>query len=91
MPDMAAVTEVLPGFEVVCWYGIVGPAKLATPIVARLHSEIVKILKQPDMRERIVSDGSEPVGNTPEEFTQYMHADLVKWAKVVKDSGAKLD
>ena len=91
MPDMPAVAEVLPGFEVVGWYGIVGPAKLPAPIVARLHNEIVKILKQPDIRERIVSDGSDPVGNTPEEFTQYMHADLIKWAKLVKESGARLD
>lgn len=91
LPEIPAAAEVLPGFEVVGWYGIVGPAKLPAPIVARLHGEIVKILKQPDMRERIVSDGSEPVGNTPEEFTQYMHADLIKWAKLVKESGAKLD
>ncbi len=91
LPDMPAVAEALPGFEVVGWYGFVAPAKLPAPILARLHSEIVKILNQPDIRDRILSDGSEPVGNTPEEFTRYMHADLVKWAKVVKESGAKVD
>lgn len=61
----------------------------AAPILARLHAEIVRILNQPDMRERILSDGSEPVGSSPEEFGRYMHADLVKWAKVVKESGAR--
>lgn len=91
LPEYPAVAEALPGFEVVGWYGIVGPAKLPAPIVARLHSEIVKILAQPDMRERILFDGSEPVGSSPEEFTRYMNADLVKWAKLVKESGAKLD
>ncbi len=91
LPDLPAVAEALPGFEVVGWYGIVGPAKLPAPIVARLHGEIVKILHQPDMRERILADGSEPVGSTPEEFTRYLNADLVKWARVVKESGAKLD
>ncbi|MEO8204168.1 MAG: tripartite tricarboxylate transporter substrate binding protein [Betaproteobacteria bacterium] len=91
LPDLPAVAEALPGFEVVGWYGIVGPAKLPASIVARLHGEIVKILHQPDMRERILADGSEPVGSTPEEFTRYLNADLVKWAKVVKESGAKLD
>jgi len=91
LPDLAAVAEVLPGFEVVGWYGVIGPAKLPNPIVARLHEEFVKILSQPDLRERIVADGSEPVGSTPEDFRQFMLADLAKWAKLVKESGAKLD
>ena len=91
LPDTPAVAEALPGFEVVGWYGIIAPAKLPAPILARLHAEIIRILAQPDIRERILGDGSEPVGNTPEEFTQYMHADLVKWSKLVKESGAKLD
>lgn len=91
LPDSPAMAEALPGFEVVGWYGIIAPAKLPAPILARLHAEIIRILAQPDIRERILGDGSEPVGNTPEEFTQYMHADLVKWSKLVKESGAKLD
>jgi tripartite-type tricarboxylate transporter receptor subunit TctC len=91
LPDLPAVAEALPGFEVVGWYGVIGPAKLPEPVVARLHDEIVKILKQPDVHERIVSDGSEPVGSSPEEFRQFMLADLAKWAKLVKESGAKLN
>jgi tripartite-type tricarboxylate transporter receptor subunit TctC len=91
MPDLPAVAEVLPGFEVVGWYGVIGPANMPAPIVARLHAELVKILNAPDIRERIVADGSEPVGSSPEEFRRFMHADLAKWSKVVKDSGAKLD
>ncbi len=91
LPDLPAVAEVLPGFEVVGWYGIIGPAGLPKPIVARLHDEFVKVLNRPDVRERIVADGSEPVGTTPEDFRQFMLADLAKWAKLVKESGAKLD
>ncbi len=91
MPDMPAVAEALPGFEVVGWYGFAAPAKLPAPILAKLHGEIVRILNQPDIRERILSDGSEPVGSSPEEFRAYMHADLVKWAKVVRESGASLN
>jgi tripartite-type tricarboxylate transporter receptor subunit TctC len=91
LPDTPAVAEALPGFEVVGWYGIIAPARLPPAILARLHGEIIRILGQPDIRERILGDGSEPVGNTPEEFTQYMHADLVKWSKLVKESGARLD
>ena len=88
-PDVPAVGEALPGFEVVGWYGVIGPAKMPAPLVARLHGELVKILNMPDIRERIVSDGSEPVGSSPEEFRRFMSADMAKWADVVKKSGAK--
>jgi len=91
LPDLPAVAEVLPGFEVVGWYGVIGPAGLPAPIVARLHDEFVKVLNRPDVHERIVFDGSEPAGTSPEEFRQFMLADLAKWAKLVKESGAKLD
>ncbi len=91
LPDVPAMAEALPGFEVVGWYGVIGPANLPAPIVARLHEELTKILNRPDVRERILADGSEPAGSTPEDFRQFMLADLTKWAKVVKESGAKLD
>jgi tripartite-type tricarboxylate transporter receptor subunit TctC len=91
LPDLPAVAEALPGFEVVGWYGIIGPAQMPRPLVARLHEELIRILKLPDIRERILADGSEPVGSAPEEFRQFMLADLAKWAKVVKESGAKMD
>lgn len=90
LPELPAVAEVLPGFEVVGWYGVIGPAALPRPVLARLHGELVRILNQPDVRERIVADGAEPVGSAPEEFRQFMLADLAKWAKLVKESGAKL-
>jgi tripartite-type tricarboxylate transporter receptor subunit TctC len=91
LPDMPAVAEALPGFEVVGWYGVIGPANLPQPILTRLHEELVKILNQPDVRSRIESDGSEPVGSSPEDFRRFMRADMDKWAKLVKESGAKLD
>jgi tripartite-type tricarboxylate transporter receptor subunit TctC len=91
LPDYPAVAEVLPGFELVGWYGIAGPARMARPLVAKLNSELIRIVNQPDVRDRIVADGSETVGNSPEAFRQYMLADMVKWAKLVKESGAKLE
>ena len=91
LPDVPAVAEMLPGFEIIGWYGVLGPPKLPKPILTRLHDEIVKILRQPDIVARIAEDGAEPVGNSPEEFRQFMLADLAKWAKLVKESGAKLD
>jgi len=59
--------------------------------LSRLHEELVRILNAPEVRERILADGSEPVGSSPEEFRRFMLADLAKWAKVVKESGAKMD
>lgn len=91
LSEFPTMAEVIPGFEVVGWYGIAGPAKLPKPILTRLNTEIIKILNQPDVRERILADGSEPVGNSPEVFREYMLADMTKWAKVVKESGAKLN
>jgi tripartite-type tricarboxylate transporter receptor subunit TctC len=91
LPDLPAIAEALPGFEVVGWYGVIGPAKMPDAIVAKLNAELVKILNSPEVRERIVLDGSEPVGNSPEVFRQFMLADTAKWAKLVKESSAKMD
>jgi tripartite-type tricarboxylate transporter receptor subunit TctC len=90
-PELPAVAEALPGFEVVGWYGVIGPANLPQPLVRKIHAELVKILNSPEVKGRIESDGSQPVGSSPEEFRKFMHADLEKWADVVKRSGAKLD
>jgi len=91
LPDLPAVAEALPGYEVVGWYGVLGPAQLPAPIVAKLHDELVRILHLPEVRQRIVNDGAEPVGSAPEEFRQFMLADLGKWVKLVKESGAKFN
>lgn len=89
LPEVPAVAEALPGFEVVGWYGVLAPANLPRLLLTRLHAELIRILNAPDIRERIVADGSEPVGSSPEEFRQFMLADTAKWARVVKASGAK--
>ncbi|HEY5900582.1 MAG TPA: tripartite tricarboxylate transporter substrate binding protein [Burkholderiales bacterium] len=91
LPDIPAMAEALPGFEVVGWYGVLAPKGLPAPILARLNGELVKIVNQPDVHERIVADGSEPVGSTPEAFREFLDKDLAKWAKVVKESGAKFE
>ena len=90
-PELPAVAEALPGFEVVGWYGVIGPANMPQPLVKRLHEELIKALNSTDIRGRIEADGSQPVGSSPEEFRRFMQADLDKWAKLVKESGAKLD
>ena len=84
LSDLPTMAEVLPGFDVMGWYGVLGPARLPKDIVAKLHDELVRILALPDVRERILADGSEPVGSTPEVFRKYLLADAAKWAKLIK-------
>jgi tripartite-type tricarboxylate transporter receptor subunit TctC len=92
MPDVATVHESgLPGFEIVGWYGLLAPAGLPKPILHRLNTEIVRIVEQPAFREGVAAEGSEVVTSTPEKFREFLIADVAKWAKLLKESGAKLD
>jgi tripartite-type tricarboxylate transporter receptor subunit TctC len=92
IPQVPTIAESgLPGFEVVGWYGVLAPARTPHPVVARLHNEFVKILQTQDIRDRLLSEGAEPVGNTPAEFTAFIKTDIGRWAKVIKAAGAKLD
>jgi tripartite-type tricarboxylate transporter receptor subunit TctC len=79
------------GFEAISWAGACAPGGTPRPIVDKLHGEIVRVLKLPDIRERLLRDGIEPVGSTPEEFQAHTKKEAVKWSKVVKDSGARVD
>lgn len=92
VPDIPTVAESgLPGFEALQWFGIFTPAGTPKDIVARLNGEIVKILRLPDIRERLSGLGADVVGNTPEQFAAFQKADATKWAKVAKESGARID
>jgi len=91
-PDLPTLDEAaLPGFEANTWHGVVVPAGAQTAIVARLNREIVAILHLPDVVERLSNQGAEPVGSTPEEFAAYIRSETLKWAKVVRESGAKAE
>ncbi|MGC2519087.1 MAG: tripartite tricarboxylate transporter substrate-binding protein, partial [Burkholderiales bacterium] len=84
-PDLPTIAESgLPGFEVGSWYGLLAPANTPREIVAKLHAEMVKALALPDIREYIMSVGTEPLGNSPEEFAAQIRSDLVKWSKVAR-------
>ena len=92
LPQVPTIAESgLPGFDVVGWYGVLAPAHTPPPIVARLNREFLKILQTPGMRDRLLSEGAEPVGNSPAEFTAFLKTDIARWARVVKTAGAKLD
>ena len=92
LPDVPTLDEAaLPGYVAVGWNGLVGPAGIPKPIVDKIHAAVSKIYAMPDMRERLISLAAEPAISTPEEFTALVKSELGKWAKAVKDSGAKLE
>jgi tripartite-type tricarboxylate transporter receptor subunit TctC len=91
-PGLPTMQEAgVPGYEVAQWYGILAPAKTPKPIITKLNTELVRILNTREAAERLAADGSEPVGTTPEEFTQLVKAEVAKWSAVVKEAGIRLE
>jgi tripartite-type tricarboxylate transporter receptor subunit TctC len=91
-PDVPTLAESgLPGYEIGSWQGVFAPAGTPPDIVRRLNTEIVKIINMPDVQKKLIDLGAEPVGNSSEEFTVFVKAEVVKWGDVVKKSGAKVD
>ena len=91
-PDLPTVAESgVPGFEVIGWNGLVVPARTPKDVVAKLNAELKKALDQPDAKERFAAQGFSATWTTPEKFGAYIESEHAKWAKVVKDSGAKID
>ena len=91
-PDLPTLNESgLPGFEVVNWMGYIIPAKTPRDIVNKLSAEIRAVLQVSETRERLMKQGLEPAGNTPEEFDAFIRSEIAKWSKVVKQAGLKPD
>jgi tripartite-type tricarboxylate transporter receptor subunit TctC len=91
-PELPTVAESgLTGYEVFGWNGVLAPAATPKAIIAKLNAEFVAAMKPAGMRSRMAAAGFEPVGNTPGEFGEFVKADIARWAKVVKDSGARVD
>ena len=90
-PDIPAVAETLPGYEVSQWNGLLAPARVPGAIIARLNTEIERILTLPEMKARLAADGAEPVGGSPARFAAFMRADVDKWARVIKQANVQID
>ncbi len=92
MRDVPAIAEAgLKGYETSTWHGILAPAGTSPEIVVKLNAEIARVLAQPAVKERLVGQGLDPVGGTPEQFGAYLKTEISKWAVVVKASGARAE
>jgi tripartite-type tricarboxylate transporter receptor subunit TctC len=88
LPAVLPIAEVgVPGYEATQWYGFVAPAGVSAEIIARLHAEAVKALTSKDVKDKLATDGAEPVGNTPAEFGAFIKEELDKWTRVAKQAG----
>ena len=90
-PDVPAIAESVPGYEVVNWFGVVAPAKTPPAIVQRVNAQLNKALQSPELVKALASQTAEAAGGTPEAFGKVIRNDYAKWAKVVKQSGARVD
>jgi len=91
LPNVPAIAETLPGFDIQAWYGFLAPTGTPRDIVKKIHDDSVAVIKRPDFLERLERDGIEPVANTPEQFAAQIKADIAKMGKIIQAAGAKLD
>jgi tripartite-type tricarboxylate transporter receptor subunit TctC len=90
-PEVPTVAETIPGFEAVSWGGVMAPAGTPQLTINRLNSEILKILKMPEVAEKLKGFGAETVGSSPKQFDTYVKAEIAKWGKVARDNNVTLD
>ncbi len=91
-PELPTFSEAgLPGFQSGTWYAILAPAKTPRDIVAKLNSAVIKIVHEPDVSAKLLAQGAEPLNATPEQMREFLSAEIVKWGKVAKASGAKFE
>jgi tripartite-type tricarboxylate transporter receptor subunit TctC len=91
LPEVPAIAENLPGFDVVSWQAIFAPAGVPKPIVDKLSGELIKAVQDPDIKSKLLAMGVEPGGMTPAELAAFQQAEVTKWAKVIKEANIKVD
>ena len=91
-PELPTVSESgVPGYDATSWYGLMAPAGTPRDIITRLNAEAVKIMRHPEMREKFIASGVDPVGSTPEQFGAFIRSEIEKWGKVVKATGMRIE
>jgi tripartite-type tricarboxylate transporter receptor subunit TctC len=91
-PDLPTIAESgYPGFEARAWQGIAGPAGMPPDVVRHLQAAVAKVMAMPEVRARLVEGGLDPIVTTPEEFGEFIRAEIAKWSKVARDVGARVD
>ena len=91
-PDLATMSEAgVAGFQASSWFAVFAPANTPRPVINKLNADIVKVVHAPELRDRLTGLGFDVVGGTPEELGAFLKAEIVKWTKVIRDSGAKVD
>jgi tripartite-type tricarboxylate transporter receptor subunit TctC len=92
LPDVPSIAEAgVPKYEEYNWYGILGPRGLPAPVLSKIHADVVAVLRSPDMEQRLVKDGAEVIGNTPQEFARFIRSETDKYASVVKQRGLRVE
>ena len=92
LPDVPTVAELgYPGYEVGAWYGVLAPARTPAAIVNQLSAELARTVAQPDIREKLIALGIEPVGSTPEQFAQHLRTEIARWGPIIHKAGVKTD
>lgn len=91
LPDVPTVADFVPGFEASSWFGLLAPAGTPPTIIDKVNGEVAKWLTTPEAKEKLTSQGANVAGGTPQDFAKHIQAETAKWAKVVKESGAKVD
>ncbi len=92
LPDVPTVAEAgIPGYAVILWYGLLGPAGLPNEVTAKVHADVAGVLKMPDVQERLAGLGVEPAGSTPDAFAAFLKSEIAKWDKVKKATGLTVD
>ncbi|MBC7779712.1 MAG: tripartite tricarboxylate transporter substrate binding protein [Proteobacteria bacterium] len=91
LPDVPTVGETLPGYDVTNWFGLVTQAAVARETVNRLQADVGKVLRLPDVRDRLLALGAEPIGDTPEQFGAFMKSETAKWARVIQQAKIRAD
>ena len=90
VPNLPTLAEAgVTGYEATSWNGVFAPAKTPRPLINKLHADILKVLKTPDVRDKLIAAGSDPVGSTPEEFAAYVKAELARWGKVIRENNIR--